>query len=180
MDNARRPDDSTGDTFRSTAQSLFVFSIAAWSLLVTTLIVGGQPWSALCLLALVIQSLADRRVVSLAIIIPGLLWLILFRITGNRELFFPYAMYLATHVSLLLCRRSFWLGSLGGMLVVAVFLVVRYLQYATWRVLAVEFGVAAAILALALVAYPASPRNLYTHILTAGVASLLAYAGLSI
>ena len=114
---------------------------------------GGPPWTLLGMLAFVAQIAADFRVGPLAALVPALAWLAGFHVTGNRELFFPYAMYLATHVALLLADRAPWLGCLGGGVMVAVFLAIRVLQAATARVLAVEFAVAAAILAVALAAH---------------------------
>jgi hypothetical protein len=159
---------------------LIGFIIAELLLLFATLVLGGQPWVVLLVMTLVAQSFTDLRVKSLALVAPSLLWVALFRVTGNRELFFPYSMYLAAHVSLLFCSRTFWLGSLGGALVVTAFLAVRFLQDATLRVLAVEFGVAVAILPLALIAYAFSPNNSASRAVIVIVASLIAYACLSI
>jgi hypothetical protein len=159
---------------------LVSFIIPALCLLFTTQLFGGQPWAVLCLFALIAQAFTDLRAKALTIIVPSLFWIILFRATGDRELFFPYSMYLAIHVSLLLCSRTFWLGSLGGTLVIATFLAVRFLQNATLRVLAVEFGVAVAILAFALFAYAFSRKYIASHAVVAAVASLIAYACLSI
>lgn len=180
MKNTNGTDETTSQALLGTALSLLIFSSAALTILFTTLFVGGQPWAILCLSTLVVQAMTDRHLQTLAVIVPGLCWLILFRVTGNRELFFPYSMYLAAHVSILLCRRSILLGSIGGIVVVAAFLGLRILQQATWPVLAVELGVAAGILGLILVAYAASPKNIYTHAMIAGAASGLAYLGLSI
>ena len=101
-------------------------------------------------------------------------------LTGNRELFFPYTMYLAAQVALLLADRKLWRGVLGGGCVVAAFLVIRTLQSATTRVLAVELVVAAAVLGVAVVASRACPRGIGPRSAIAGVASLLAFAGLAI
>ena len=91
-------------------------------LLAIILVVGGRPWAAICLVALVIQVLtepqADKTTVGLA---PCIAWLVLFRITGNRELFFPFSMYLASYASLLMAGRILMLGVVGGAAVVAAF-----------------------------------------------------------
>ena len=89
-------------------------------------------------------------------------------------------MYLAAQVALLLADRRLWRGVLGGGCVVAAFLVIRILQSATTRVLAVELVVAAAVLGVAVVASRAFPRGIGPRFAIAGVASLLAFAGLAI
>jgi hypothetical protein len=180
MNNASRVVPRPDDDSPTTALSLLLFVSAALALFFTALFGGGQPWAILTLLVLVVQSLADRRLVELAMIVPALGWLVLFRLTGNRELFFPFAMYLAAHVSLLLGHRSPWLGACGGIVTVASFLVLRYQQQATWPVLAVELGVAAGILGLTLLAHTMGPKNRWADTVITGAASLLAYWGLSI
>jgi len=159
---------------------LIGFIIAELLLLFAALVLGGQPWVVLLVMTLVAQSFTDLRVKSLALVAPSLIWVALFRVTGNRELFFPYSMYLAAHVSLLFCSRKYWLGSLGGTLVVTAFLAVRFLQDATLRVLAVEFGVAVGILAFTFLAYAFSPRIVASRAVLVIVASLIAYACLFI
>ena len=127
------------------------------------------------------QAFGGARIESLAIMAPGLVWLALFRATGNRELFFPYSMYLASCVALRAAERAAWLGPIGGGLVVGVFMVIRVLQQATLRVLAVEFAVAAAILAFVLVARSWRPRHGVPFGWEAAIvaaSSLLAYASL--
>ena len=154
---------------------------------------GGPPWTVIGALAVVAQTLGGVRIESLVLVVPGLAWLALSHVTGNRELFFPYTMYLASCVALLDSQRSTqraaWLGPLGGAAIVAVFMVIRILQQATVRVLVVELVVAAAILALVVVAgswnrrhaTPFSPRAHAAWTATIIVASsLLAYASLAI
>ncbi len=160
--------------------TLVRFIFVAWCLLLTTLILGGQPWSVFCLIPLIAHALTDLRAKSLVILVPSLGWLVLYRVTGNRELFFPYSMYLSTYVALLLCNRTFWLGSLGGSLAVSTFLTLRYLQEAPLRVLAVECGVAVMILAFTLIVYALSPRTISSRAVIAAGASLLAYGCLAI
>lgn len=160
--------------------TLVGFIIAELLLLFAALALGGLPWAALLLMALVAQSFTDLRVKSLALIAPSLLWVALFRVTGNRELFFPYSIYLATYTALLLYDTRFWLSALSGTLVVAAFLAVRCLQDATMRVLAVEFGVAVTILAFTFISYAFSPRIVASRAALVIVASLIAYACLLI
>jgi len=131
--------------------------------------------------------------------VPALGWLVAFRITGNRELFFPFAMALAVHLAgeFFLARpragrranrgdeaasrpAGRWPAVAAGSLIVAGFLGIRWLQSATGRVLAVEAAVAVAILAAAVALLPwASRRRGAVWALTAA-ASLAAYAGLAL
>jgi len=132
-----------------------IFIIVELLFLAVAHVFGGPPWTVIGALAVVLLALGGIRIESLAIVVPSLAWLALSHTTGNRELFFPYTMYLASCVAMRgsdRADRAEWLGPLGGAAIVAVFLVIRILQQATLRVLAVEFVVAAAILALVLVA----------------------------
>ncbi len=125
-----------------------VFIIVELLFLAATHIFGGPPWAVIGALAVVLLAFRGVRIESLALMVPSLAWLALSHATGNRELFFPYTMYLASCVALRDSQRAAWLGPLGGAVVVAAFMVIRILQQATVRVLAVELVVAAAILAL--------------------------------
>lgn len=149
---------------------------------------GGPPWTLLMMLAMLAQVAAGVRLAPLALLVPSLAWLVTFRATGNRELFFPFAMHLATFVALLGSddaggqdrrddgdgaepppdrhppRRSAALlpgmvrGPLGGGGMAAAFLAIRAVQNATARVLAVESVVAMVILAVASAAIATSRR----------------------
>jgi hypothetical protein len=146
----------------------------------TAHVLGGPPWTVIGMIAFIAQSFLGVSLHSLAVLLPGLLWLALFRVTGDRELFFPYTMYLASHVALGCSQRTVWLASLGGGAVVAAFMLIRVLQNATVRVLAVELVVAVAILAVALVAHAWSRKQAVSDAAIVAGASLLAYACLSI
>jgi hypothetical protein len=173
--------------------SHLIFIIVELLFLAVAHIFGGPPWTVIGALAVVAQTLGGVRIESLALVVPSLAWLALSHATGNRELFFPYTMYLASCVALQdsqrAAQRAAWLGPLSGAAIVATFMVVRILQQATVRVLAVEFVVAAAILAIVVVAGSWSRRNV-THVATASqfawraaivaASSLLAYASLAI
>jgi hypothetical protein len=141
---------------------------------------GGPPWTLLGMLAFVAQVVVDFRVRPLVVLVPSLVWLAGFHTTGNRELFFPYAMYLATYVALLLADRTAWLGCLGGGFMVAAFLVIRVLQAATAAVLVVELVVAAAILAIALAAHIWGLKSRGATAAIIAFASLAAYASLAL
>jgi hypothetical protein len=143
---------------------------------------GGTPWTVLVALSLVAESAGGLSVRGLARIGCGLVWIAAFRMTGNRELFFPFAMYLAAHVGLGVAKRGPWLGVLGTGLVVAAFLAFRIAQGATRGVLAVEAAVAVAIIASLFTVRPLLPEARSTPrdvALTVG-ASLAAYAGLTL
>jgi hypothetical protein len=173
--------------------SHLIFIIAELLFLAVTHIFGGPPWTVIGAIAIVAQTLGGARIESLALIVPGLAWLALSHATGNRELFFPYTMYLASCVALRdsqrTTQRAAWLGPLGGAAIVAAFMVIRILQQATVRVLAVEFVVAAAIFALMVMAGSWS-RGRVAHVAPAArfawqaalvaTSSLLAYASLAI
>ena len=170
-----------------------IFIIVELLFLAVTLMFGGPPWTVIGAIAVVAQTLGGVRIESLALVVPSLAWLALSHATGNRELFFPYTMYLASCVALWnsqrATQRAAWLGPLGGAAIVAAFMIIRILQQATGRVLAVELVVAAAILALVVVAGSWSRRRV-AHVTPATdfawqaaivvASSLLAYASLAI
>jgi hypothetical protein len=127
------------------------------------------------MIALITQCFIDPRVKSLALIAPNLCWVVAFHWTGNRELFFPFSIYLAAYVAVVLSRRNAWLGLFGGTIVNAAFVVVRIRQFASVPVLAVEIAAASGILVLALVAYSFSSKNIPACLAVCGMASLIAY-----
>jgi hypothetical protein len=146
---------------------------------------GGTPWAIVGMIAFMAQIFTQVfsgiRPESLLLVVPSLIWLVLFRVTGNRELFFPYTMFLATGVAVRAVERSPWLGMLGGGAVVTAFMVIRVLQNATTRVLAVELVIAAAILACAVAARSMSERQaILRDAAIVAVSSLLAYASLAL
>jgi len=153
---------------------------------------GGPPWAVIGAIAVVLLALGGIRTESLALMVPSLAWLGFSHATGNRELFFPYTMYLASCVALRDSQRASWLGPLGGAAIVAAFMIIRILQQATVRVLVVEFVVAAAILALVVVAGSWIQRRLahvtpaahaahaVWHAAIVAASSLLAYVSLAI
>jgi len=143
---------------------------------------GGTPWTVLVALALVAESAGGLTVRGLTRMGCGLVWIAAFRMTGNRELFFPFAMYLAAHVGLGVAKRGPWLGVLGSGLVVAAFLAFRIAQGATRGVLAVEAAVAVAILVALFTVRPLLPevRSTVRDIALTVAASLAAYAGLTL
>lgn len=65
----------------------------------------------------------------------SLILLVIFRWFFVRQLFFPYTMHLVTCALLFASDFEIWRGYIRGMIVVAVFLAIRFLQGATNRVL---------------------------------------------
>lgn len=141
---------------------------------------GGPPWTVVGMLAFVAPLVTGLRRASLVLLVPSLAWLVLFRVTGNRELFFPFAMYVAAFLAVSLTQRDARLGAAGGGFVVATFLVIRILQGATVPVLVVECVVAAAILAAVVAARATLRRQPVSDAAIVAGASLLAYAGLAL
>jgi hypothetical protein len=145
---------------------------------------GGPPWTVIGAIAIVAMTLGGARIGSLALMVPSLVWLGLSYSTGNRELYFPYTMYLAGCVALRIAPASRWIGPVGGAAIVAAFMVIRVLQQATVRVLAVEFVVAAVILACVVAAralgrrYPGNVVPVARDATIMVASSLLAYASL--
>jgi hypothetical protein len=166
-----------------------VFIIVELLFLAVTHVFGGPTWTVIGAIAIVAQTLGGVRIASLALMVPSLAWLAISHATGNRELFFPYTMYLASCMAIRGSDRAdhaAWLGPFGGAVVVAAFMVIRILQQATIRVLVVEFVVAAAILALVVVAralgrrYAPRVAPVVWHAAIVAASSLLAYASLAI
>lgn len=166
------------------------FLLAEGALLAAAAAAGGAPAIAVAAVALVAIACSDLRPAAVAGAAPAVLWLLAARGTGNRELFFPYAMQLATHALALAAaaaaggaegsrRGAAGRGALAGGAVVAAFLGVRAMQQATPRVLGVEAAVAGAILALALAAALATAGRSAAPLIGAGGA-LAALAGLAL
>lgn len=158
----------------------FVFLLLEMLFLAAAHWLGGPPWTAVGAVAVVVQALVQPQASRLLLVLPAVAWLGLFRLTGNRELFFPYAMALAAFVSLPLAARRTWLGGLGGTLVIGSFVAIRIMQQAGGRVLAVELAVAAVILALVLTAANRVGGRWSIEAAVVAAASLLAYAGLAL
>lgn len=143
-------------------------------------VLGGPPWTVVGMLAFVAPMITGFRHASLWTLLPSVVWLVLFRATGDRELFFPFAMSVAAALAVTLAERDVRLGAAGGGFVVAVFLAIRILQQATFRVLVVEMIVAAVILAAVVAARATRQRRPVTDVAIVAAASLLAYAGLAL
>jgi len=133
-------------------------------LLVVAAGVGGPSWTTVAAVACVGHLAAGFRSDSLAPAVPALAWLTASALTGNRELFFPYAMHLAAAAFL---AAGHWpLGAVASGTVIAAFIAVRVVESATLRVLAVELAAAVAVL-VAVAAARSHSESLRTVGLTA-------------
>lgn len=169
---ATAPPRSNGSAFGFLAVQMgFLAAAQAW---------GGSPWVILGVLACLGQIMADFRLSSLLSLVPALVWAVAHSATGNRELFFPYAIYLAAHVVVAVWPRGIARAAAGGASVVGAFLVIRLLQQATLRVLAVEAAVAAAILLATIWVAVSGGHGVWRRWLIPLAASLAAYAGLAL
>lgn len=160
--------------------SIATFIVLEILFLAATQVWGGWPWTAIGAAAIAALAAIDLRPVALALVAPSLVWLACFRLTGNRELFFPFTIHLASLVALRLGRGKPWLGVAGGGLIGGLFLAIRAAQQASAKVLGVECVVAVLILTLVLATLPVTRER---SALGGGVvvlASLLAYASLAL
>jgi predicted GNAT family N-acyltransferase len=160
--------------------SATLFLIAELAFLAAAHFLGGPPWVALGVLAMVGQVAADFRLPPLVGLLPAGFWIAAHAITGNRELFFPYAMALAAHLAGQFIGRGRSMATAAGGLIVIAFLAIRVMQAATAKVLAVEAAVAVVILAACVAVLPVAKLRPWGLVGIATVASLLAYAGLAL
>jgi hypothetical protein len=161
--------------FSTATQSVFVLCILA-----TTLFFGGVAWAQVFLTAIVSQSRPESRRERLLLMLCSLVWLVIFRWILVRQVFFPYTLHLAACVVLFGSDYNKWRGYIQGMIVVAVFIAIRFLQGATNRVLIIELIVAAVILASASGFYQLTPKNAASRAIVVVLSSLAAVAGLAI
>jgi predicted GNAT family N-acyltransferase len=156
------------------------FIAAELTFLAAAHFLGGPPWVVLGVLAFAGQVVADFRLRPLIGFLPAAGWMVAHQLTGNRELFFPYAMALAAHLASQFVGRGRVAAAVAGGLVVAAFLGIRILQAATAKVLAVELAVAAAILIVTVAVLPAVLKRPWEAVAVTLLASLAAYAGLAV
>jgi hypothetical protein len=142
--------------------------------------IGGVPCMLVMLAALIPLGFLRPDAVTIALAAAGLVWPVATLATGNRELFFPFAMHLAAVVVCRGARRGPPWAIAGGVVVVAVFLGIRLRQGATPRVLAVETIVAAVILAGTVVARIRSQPSVAIDAAIITTASVAAVAGLAL
>jgi hypothetical protein len=156
------------------------FIAAELAFLAAAHFLGGPPWVALGVLAFAGQVVADFRLGPLVGLVPAAGWMAAHQLTGNRELFFPYAMALAAHLACQFGGRGRAAAALTGGLIAAAFLATRVMQAATAKVLAVELAVAAVILAATVAVPPAVAEQPRGAVVVTTLASLLAFAGLAL
>ncbi len=161
--------------FSTATQSVFVLCILA-----TELFFGGVAWGQVFLTAIVLQSRPQSRDERLLLMACSLVWLVIFRWILVRQVFFPYTLHLAACVVLFGSDYNKWRGYIQGMIVVAVFIAIRFLQGATNRVLIIELIVAAGILAAANGFYQLTRKNAASRAIVVVLSSLAAVAGLAI
>lgn len=113
---------------------------------------GGPAWTVLGVIACVWHVGGDLRPAALAPLLPALAWAIAATLTGNRELFFPFAMHLAAATATVPPASPRLRSLAAGGVIVTAFLMIRWLQAATPRVLAVETAAAVVVLVAAVVA----------------------------
>ena len=161
--------------FSATTQSIFVLCILS-----AALFFGDVAWAQILLTAIVLQSRSELRFERILLMACSLIWLAIFRWMFVRQLFFPYTLHLAVCVVLFGSDFDNWRGYIKGMIVVALFIWIRFLQGATNRVLCIELIVAAVILASAIGFYQLTPRNAASRAIVVVLSSLAAVAGLAI
>jgi hypothetical protein len=125
---------------------------------------GGWPWAALWTLAFALVARQEGPAQALAAAGPAFFWLALFHWTGGHRLFFPFAMHLAQASSPVLLATAFF--------------AIRIQQFATLHVLAVEFLVAAAVLAIGYAAHRHVPPGPSTRVVASAIVAILALKGL--
>ncbi len=146
-------------------------------------IFGGWAWTLPCLILWTALRNAPSRAGAAALtaaLAPGLLWLLLFALTGDRRLYFCYTMQYAVHLACLRREHGGRAAAAGGAIPVAVFLGVRVAQAASARVLAVETLVAGGLLALALALYGPDSAGPARRAAVSMAVSLLAFFSLAL
>ena len=163
-----------------TRESTIVFIVLEAVCLGATQVFGGWPWTVIAGAALGAIAVVDLRPSALAMVVPGLVWLALFRFTGDRELFFPFTISLASLAALRSGRGGLARGVAGGGLIGGLFLAIRASQQATAKVLGVEALVVGLILAAVLAALPPCRQRPALEGAVVVLASLAAYASLAL
>jgi hypothetical protein len=112
---------------------------------------GGWEWMLPCVpLLIALWRTGSSAADVWEAVDPGIVWLVLYALTGERQLFFPYSIQYAAQMACLLRGTGPGAAFAGGAGITAVFLAVRVRQQATGAVLLVELMVATVILLLAL------------------------------
>ena len=152
-------------------EGVFLLGVAFW---------GGPVWISIVVPALLVEVYCGSQLQSLGMLIPCSVWLVLANVTGNRELYFPFSMYVMAFAVSRLWQKGRGVAGLGGFLCGFFFLTMRWLQHASTSVLLVEGVVAASILVVLCLYYRQGLDRGWTRMLSLVGASLLAYAGLAL
>ncbi|MFM7206707.1 MAG: hypothetical protein ACKO4T_08570 [Planctomycetaceae bacterium] len=118
------------------------------ALLALAQFLGGPPWTAVAAVACGCHVAGPLQPTTLLPLAPALVWAVAAGMSGNRELFFPFAMHLAAAAAL--SRGSTRAQVAAGGAVAATFLAIRWLQAATPRVLAIELAAVVVVLGVAI------------------------------
>lgn len=139
---------------------------------------GGWEWALLSLVVVTLCRLRSNSLSILATIGVSALWLAIFHSTGDRRLFFPFAIQFAVQMPYLLKDRVARPVLVGGGGMIAIFMLIRISQSATVSVLLVELVVAVIVLALVQQIIPPSASGAKARMLAGMLGSTLAFAGL--
>ena len=134
---------------------------------------GGWEWAALCVLMLAILWRVDGERQVLAAVGGSLIWLALYWWTGDRRLFFPYAMQFAAQGAYL--TR----GRMASGTIISAFLLIRIGQGAAFGVLAFELVTALMIGAFVERIFALSGEGRWVRVTAAAIGSTLAFASLA-
>ncbi len=141
---------------------------------------GGPAWVGIIVPGILVEIYSGSKMCSLGMLMPAGLWLLLCRFTGNREFFFPYAMYVTAFVVSRLWEKSPAAASAAGFFCGGLFLSIRWYQDASTSVLMTEGAVAVGIVfAMVVFCWQGLNRG-WIQYLGLIAASLLAYAGLAL
>jgi hypothetical protein len=144
-------------------------------------IMAGWPWVIIGAIPFLAMPRRMRSATSVAGATGiGVAWVLLFCLTGDRRLFFPYTIQVAVQTICLLHGRVRRPALLGGGLAVGLFAAIRVIQGATPAVLAVELLVAGVVLALATAVWRRSSQTPAFRCAISLAGSLLAFAALSL
>ena len=161
---------STTPAILASATALLVYwAWGGWEWALLGLVVAAAQWGEQFEAGLVIATFA-----------VNLLWLLLFQWTGDRRLFFCFAMQCAVQMMYLARGRTARPGLLGGGGLLALFLLIRIWQGASASVLAVELVVAVVILTGIRWPRVGSPGGWPERVVAGMLGSTLAFLGLAL
>lgn len=135
---------------------------------------GGWEWAVIGALAFAVwwRFGSGRGAIPFSVVSGA--WLLLFAISGDRRLFFPYAMQFAIQTACMMLALPARVGV--GVSMIAAFLWLRIVQQASREVLLFELVVALGLLALALSFHRIETRGA----VVAAIGSILACLSLAL